>query len=324
MDEFELSKIKKLFQRSSDEHFLSKENINAIVDYINNYNNTISCCPHCKSNSIIKNGKNRLLKQRYKCKSCGKIFCSSTFSPLYYSKKPLSYWINYFICMCNCLSVRNSANKTGIHRNTSFHWRHKTLYCLKSILSSNLEGTIEIDETYFNNSRKSVNRKQTLNNDSCNSNFYHKVCVVSCIDENNNIFSKTACLNTPSSSVINSLLHPIIPIKSVICTKNSYRYESFAKLHDLEIHKISRVSVDPISKFNLFKVRTFERALHRLITKFRGVSVKYMDFYISWNKWKTLNSQNSLFQIIKTTAYSIVHCGENLKISDFKAVRSID
>ncbi|MDT8716100.1 IS1595 family transposase [Clostridium sp. 19966] len=304
--------------------FLTNHDVASIINSIKNTPNALSCCPHCNSNSIIKNGKNRLLKQRYKCKNCGKIFCSSTGSPLYHSKKPLAYWINYLNCMNNCFTIRKSAKEVGIHKNTSFYWRHKILHSLSSLLPVKLNGLIEIDETYFDENLKSNCSKYNLYNILNCGKPRNKVCVLSCVDENGIIFSKTACLNSPNYSIINSLLSNKIPKNSVLCTKNHYKYESFAKIHKLEIHKIARISFNPLSKFNLSKVRSFESALHNLIYSFRGVATKYMDFYITWNKWNFINSRKTLLQIIKSTLYDIILYGSNIKIRNFKFICSIN
>ncbi len=47
-------------------------------------------------------------------------------------KKDLSVWEQYIDCMMmNGLSIRKTAVACGIHRNTTFLWRHKILDALQ-------------------------------------------------------------------------------------------------------------------------------------------------------------------------------------------------
>lgn len=104
-------------------------------------------CPDCSSSFIIKFGKNRLGKQRYRCNYCKRIFVIPSKSVLNCSKKPVQMWLRYLECMENGMSIRKSAGIVGINSNTSFQWRHKILKALKSELSSNISESVEIDRT---------------------------------------------------------------------------------------------------------------------------------------------------------------------------------
>ena len=71
-------------------------------------------CPHCNSKYIVKNGKNKD-KQRYKCKSCRKSFIPETNTPIYYSKKDITVWIQYL----ECLFAQNSLKDCALLANSS-------------------------------------------------------------------------------------------------------------------------------------------------------------------------------------------------------------
>lgn len=119
-------------------------------------------CPKCDSSYIVKNGKSALDDQRYKCKSCGRIFSTHTNSPMSYSKKSKVQWLKYLECMRQGLSIRESAMIVKIHKNTAFYWRHKILNALKEKLSEKLEGVISIDELYINESYKGNHSKNKV------------------------------------------------------------------------------------------------------------------------------------------------------------------
>lgn len=303
---------------------LSKKHLLSILKAVENNPDKISYCPHCSSSMIVKNGKNRLKIQRYKCKSCKKNFSSSTFSPLYHSKKPIEYWIKYLECLYNKFSVRASAEKTKIHRNTAFYWRHKILYSIDHVLPDALNGTIEIDETSFNENNKDKNACYHLFDTQAVSGIKPKVCIISCVDRTGGIFSKTACLNYANYSVVDSILDKKIPENSILYTTNHYKYESFARKHNLKLHKIFSNIYNTTSPFNLSKVKSFENSLHKLVAKCKGVATKYMNQYICWNKWSVLNCGKSLPDTISKSLLEIITLGKYLRIKDIKYINSLN
>ena len=70
------------------------------------------CCPHCESNSVVKNGKLKD-KQRYVCRSCNKSFNDLTKSALSCTKLSLQTWIEYVKGMVIGLSIRKNAENVG-------------------------------------------------------------------------------------------------------------------------------------------------------------------------------------------------------------------
>ena len=85
-------------------------------------------CRHCGSVYVVRYGK-RNGRQRYKCKDCFKISNDLTNSPMYRSKKA-DNWITFIECMIQGVSLRKTAEITGIHYVTCFYWRHKLLSAL--------------------------------------------------------------------------------------------------------------------------------------------------------------------------------------------------
>ena len=119
-----------------------------------------NACPHCASVELYRHGLVNGL-QRYKCKNCHKTFNALTGTPLARLRnKPK--WMNYLAAMTQSLTVRQSASDTGVHRNTSFRWRHRFLEWITQDRTSTLHGITEADETYSLESEKgkrNLNRK---------------------------------------------------------------------------------------------------------------------------------------------------------------------
>ena len=109
-------------------------------------------CPHCAGTRLSRHGSVSGL-QRYRCQSCRKTFNALTGSPLARLRhKPK--WPGYLGALAESKTVRGSAAEAGIHRNTSFRWRHRFLANISLDRPVALEGITEADETYLPESDK--------------------------------------------------------------------------------------------------------------------------------------------------------------------------
>jgi len=144
-------------------------------------------CPHCDSKLFVKNGKRGDL-QKYKCKSCCKIFTSRTGTYLHKIQKADKFEVYKTLMLAGYLSVKQIAEKVGISIQTAFDWRHKIL----SAISSNeeqFEGITEIDDIWFLYSQKGRKgldyaRKRGGSNRAGDNDFQAKLLITS--DRNSN------------------------------------------------------------------------------------------------------------------------------------------
>jgi transposase-like protein len=111
------------------------------------------CCPACHSRHFHRHGHANDL-QRYRCVPCGK-----TFNALAHLRHK-SLWLDYADCLLNSNSVRKAAQQLGIHRNTSFRWRHRFLALAKTDRPRRLHGIAEADEMYLLESEKGARHLQ--------------------------------------------------------------------------------------------------------------------------------------------------------------------
>lgn len=79
------------------------------------------CCPHCSTNSVIKNGhdENQLNKQRYQCKSCEKNFDDLTGTIFSNSNLTLKVWILVLYLMGLNLSNKQISKELEISEPTA-------------------------------------------------------------------------------------------------------------------------------------------------------------------------------------------------------------
>ncbi|MDB5934809.1 MAG: transposase, partial [Massilia sp.] len=95
-------------------------------------------CPRCRSLRVHRDGHADGL-QRYRCVGCGRSFNALTGTPLA-RLRHRTKWLPYLDCMLQSDTVRRAAALVGIHKNTSFRWRHRFLHSSKHDRSLPLTG----------------------------------------------------------------------------------------------------------------------------------------------------------------------------------------
>ena len=80
-------------------------------------------CPHCGCARMHRCGQASGL-QRFRCLGCGRSHNALTGTPMARLRKR-EHWLAYFQCALDSLVVRAAAAKIGVHRTTSFRWRHR-------------------------------------------------------------------------------------------------------------------------------------------------------------------------------------------------------
>ncbi len=110
------------------------------------------CCAHCGSKLFVKNGK-RGNDQKYKCKSCCKVFTAKTGTSLHRLQKPEKFELYRSLMLESYYPIKKIAEKVGISIQTAFDWRHKILSgTIKD--EKSFEGITEIDDIWFLYSQK--------------------------------------------------------------------------------------------------------------------------------------------------------------------------
>ena len=112
----------------------------------------VACCPHCESRLFVRNGK-RGTDQKYKCKTCCKVFTAKTGTSLHRLQKPEKFELYKSLMLESYYPIKQIAKKVGISIQTAFDWRHKILSgTIKD--DKSFEGITEIDDIWFLYSQK--------------------------------------------------------------------------------------------------------------------------------------------------------------------------
>ena len=247
-------------------------------------------CPHCGSESIVKNGHKGGV-QRFKCKECGKTFTYSNNTILFSSKKDLDTWKRYCECFLNKFSLRKCAEITGISLETSFRWRHKILDALQNMQADiTLKGVVEADETFFPLSFKgshTVPRCARKRGHSVKTRglSHEQVCVPTIVNHEGLSIGKISNLGKPCISDLKKVISNRIERNSIFVTDSLRGYQKVAHDNSLTHIRIPRGKFTN-GAFNIQTVNGYHSGLIRLVNgTFKGVATKYLNNYVVYHNF---------------------------------------
>ena len=289
----ELQEAFKQLNDSEKELFLS-----GIIEHLGDVSNLVElqseigeikqkCCPHCKSLSIVANGKNKGV-QRYRCKECGKNFSQNTGTSLANLKKP--HLLNQYLKhMFEGESIKKCAKLTGVCIQTSFDWRHKILASMQSLSPKKFEGISESDDIFFNysekGSRKLARKPRKRGNDGIKQGISEdKVAVILTCDRNKHKDFKVVKRGRIRKIDIQNALSGKLDESATLCTDSHRSYTAFAKTEGIKHEKLNARKKQYVKNkiYHVQNANQTARALKDWMNRFNGVATKYLQNYLSW------------------------------------------
>lgn len=249
------------------------------------------CCPFCESINIVKNGHSKKGTQRYKCKDCLHRFCDTTNTLSNSSKLPYNIWLEFFKCMSDKLSIRKTAAKLELNKNTVFSMRHKVLNALSIFREqTKLSGEIQCDEKYesinlkgtipqkmprFSKPRKSQGGSKRGISD-------HQVCIASAIDENDNIYFEIVGNGSITTKMIEKAFNNRIDENSILITDCKSSYEKFSLDNKIKLEQVKSGTYKNLNGYTLSEINALHSNLDLFLKCFSGVSTKHLQEYLDW------------------------------------------
>lgn len=284
------------------------------------------CCPYCYSKEIVKNGKSKNGVQRYKCKTCTRRFSDTTNTICSHSKLTYDMWLKYFECMTDRLSIRKTADKLGLNKNTVFAMRHKVLNALKLFREDKkLSGEIQMDEKYesinlkgtkpSNMPRYSKPRKSQGNSKRGTSN--HQICIASAIDEFDNMYFEIVGSGPITTEMAEKAFKNRIAQESTIITDCKSSYEKFAKDNKCKLEQVKSGTYQNLNGYNLSEINALHSNLENFMKLFLGVSTKHLQGYLDWFVYqKYLNYTIEILKQPQVLMNYVISKPASIKISD--------
>jgi len=265
------------------------------------------CCRRCASAQIVKYGKDKNGKQRYKCKSCNTIFYEDSFSVASRTRHGPEVWKKYVELLLNRASLKKCAFVCKISVQTAFAWRHKILNALQHDQDSRiLGGIVEADETFFGISYKgnhskskdfTLPRKPYKRGSDNKSNAAPKACVMCAIERNGQSYGEVLGVGQPTVKMISHAFEGRIAPGSIMLADRALAMKSFFdKKDDVDLirlksnvagrkgrHDKGKPEIRGI--YHVQTVNNLHKRLHDFLQGYLGVSTKYLNHYINLFIW---------------------------------------
>lgn len=269
-------------------------------------------CPYCEGRAYIKYGTDKG-SQRFKCKGCNQTFTEFTGTWLdgLHKKSMVS---DYIALMIEGASLDKISRQMGINKKTAFDWRHKILSSLRQDSGNEMEGIVESDETFFEESSKgskkldrkgrkrgggSAKTKKRGISDN-------KVAVIVTADRKGSLNMCAATMGRiGKEDIVRSIENPL-PAHSVLCTDGHVSYKGFAMDNKFK-HIALRADLKQYVKQGVYHIQNVN-SIHNRLKKwidntFWGVATKYLQNYLGWFrlKEKLKGSTNKVKDFINQT-----------------------
>ena len=268
-------------------------------------------CEKCGC-KLYKNGKTKNDVQKYICSECKTTFSETTNTVICHSKLSFEVWKNVIDNLLNGFSIRRIAEENNISNYTSFRLRHKVLYALKKFVENiKLSGNIQSDEKYFSINLKGTkkenmprySKKRTSKGNGIRGVSHHKICVVSSIDENDNLLLKIVGLGRCTTDMLKESLGQKLDNAKSINADSASAYQDFCKDNQLILNAIpSGFHSNDI--FNISEINGIHSQLETWFSKFRGVSTRHLQEYLDWFVYIFTMKKRFMLSKIKTESYS--------------------
>lgn len=245
-------------------------------------------CPHCGGNHVHRCGQASGL-QRFRCLSCRRSYNALTGTPLARLRKR-GHWLTYLQCVLESCSVRAAALKTGVHRTTSFRWRHRFVPGAARGRPASLGPVVEADETYLLESQKgSRNMTRPPRKRGARARRPGISGELDCLLVARDRTGRTLDFHTGrgpvSAAKLKICLSGVLPNDSLLISDGAAAYRRFAK--DIRIrHQFVniRAGAHACGDIHIQNVNGWHARFKGWLIQFRGVASKYLNHYSGWQR----------------------------------------
>jgi len=245
-------------------------------------------CPACQRERHHKHGRDRGV-QRYRCCACSKTFSALTGTPLA-RLRHRGRWLDYLERMLDGQPVRKAAAALGIHRNTSFRWRHRFLAWAKHDRPLLLGGIAEADELFLLESQKGSRkldrpaRKRGGVARRCGINRDHD-CILVARDRTGATFDFVTGRGALTKAQLHRHLLPVLERDVLLVSDAHAAYRAFARETGISHEFVNLQAGERVrGAVHVQNVNGYHRRFREWLARFHGVASRYLPNYLGW-RW---------------------------------------
>ena len=259
-----------------------------VLELIETSFDTHHACPHCAGVQLYRHGVVSGL-QRYYCKHCHKTFNALTGTPLArLREKPK--WLNYLSAMARSQTVRGSAAGAGVHRNTSFRWRHRFLSWISQDRPAKLQGITEADETYVlesNKGQRHLGRKARKRGGHASKPGIadEQICILVARDRSGQTLDFVTGNGPLTKPLLTASLKSVLDADALLVSDANPTYTAFCHAEGISPEVVNLSQGQRINgAFHVQNVNAYHSRLKLWLGRFHGVATKYLPNYLGWRR----------------------------------------
>jgi transposase-like protein len=237
-------------------------------------------CPRCGGVRIHRCGHASGL-QRFRCLGCRRSYNALTGTPLARLRKR-GHWLPYLQCVLDSRSVRNAAAVTGVHRTTSFRWRHRFVPGAARDRPALLAGVVEARAVYLPASQKGEvgtvrpGRHQARRAQDC--------LLVAC-DRSGRTLDFHTGRGPLTAAQLDACMRPALSAATLLVSDGMPAYRCFAQRAGMKHAAVDpNVTVRERDGLHLMTVNGWHARFKAWAIRFRGVASRYLSHYSGWQR----------------------------------------
>lgn len=245
-------------------------------------------CPRCGGVRVHRCGHASGL-QRFRCLGCRRSYNALTGTPLARLRKR-GHWLPYLQCVLDSHSVRNAAAITGVHRTTSFRWRHRFVPGAARDRPASLAGVVEARAFYRPASQKGEvgtvrpGRRRAAVTSRHQARRAHDCLLVAC-DRSGRTLDFHTGRGPLTAAQLDVCMRPALAAATLLLSDGTPAYRSFAQHAGVRYASVdSHLSVKEQDQFHLKTVNGWYARFKAWVIRFRGVASRYLSHYSGWRR----------------------------------------
>jgi len=245
-------------------------------------------CPHCHCSRSHRCGRASGL-QRFRCLGCRRSYNALTGTPLARLRKK-EHWLTYLQCVLDSRTVRQAATLTGVHRTTSFRWRHRFVPGAARARPRQLSAIVEADETYRLESQKGsrrldrparqrggVARRRGINRE-------HD-CLLVARDRTGQTLDFHTGRGQVTAAQLARCLRPVLPADILLISDAAASYRRFCADVGITHEAVNvRAGLRARGAIHIQNVNAWHSRFKNWLARFRGVASRYLANYSGWQR----------------------------------------
>jgi hypothetical protein len=214
--------------------------------------------------------------------------------------------------MLDSTTVRRAAHAIGVHKNTSFRWRHRFLDVTKHDRPERLHGIAEADELYLLESEKGarqMNRPARKRGGAATKRGTsdEQVCVLVARDRTGQTFDFITGRGPVSKRQLHRCLPPVLAKDVLLVSDANAAYRYFAREAGISHEAVNlRAGVRVKGAIHVQNVNAYHSRFREWLYRFHGVATHYLPNYLGWRWAVDMNRIKSSDALLRT-ALGIFH-----------------